>query len=201
MPVSTREERRQQRKQERQAAQRRAVRGAALQRNLIIAGIAVVVIVLAVLVVMMSRGGSANQPAIPGEIHLDDPVTNRGALYEHVPDSTPITADPSGHYPPTFGNHYATWRPPGIYDSSVPEGNFVHDLEHGGIVILYNCEQPCPDLVNQLRPLLTSLPRSSQFNEVKLVISPNNKIDHRLAVLAWDWEQDLDDFDANAIRA
>ena len=98
MPVSTREERRQQRKQERQAAQRRAVRGAALQRNLIIAGIAVVVVALAVLVVMMSRRGGA-EGGLPGT-RFDDPVTNRGALYEHVPDSTPITADPSGHYPP-----------------------------------------------------------------------------------------------------
>ncbi|HLQ32687.1 MAG TPA: DUF3105 domain-containing protein [Chloroflexota bacterium] len=202
MTVSTREERRQQRKLERHTAQRRAARDASLRRNLVIVVGAIVIIVAAVVIVMLARGtGPATQPTVTGEIHLDDPVTARGQLYEHVPDTQPITTDPSGHYPPTFGNHYATWRPPGVYDSPVPEGNFVHDLEHGGIVILYNCPSGCPDLVNQLRGLLTSLPRSSQFNEVKLVVSPNSKIEHQLAVLAWDWQLDLDSFDGTKIRA
>ena len=39
------------------------------------------------------------------------------------------------------------------------------------------------------------------FNEVKLVVSPDTKIQHQLAVLAWDYELDLDSFDGGAIRA
>jgi|SRR5579884_3301665 hypothetical protein len=201
MPVSTREERRQQRKLARQEAQRQRARGDALRRYGLVGGLVVVLIAAAVVIVMFAQkgGGASSQPSVPGEVHFSDPVTARNQLYEHVPDSQPITADPNGHYPPTFGNHYSTWRPPGIYDSPVPEGNFVHDLEHGAIVILYNCPSACPELTDQLRGLLTSLPRSN--GQVKLVISPNSKIDHRLAVLAWDWELDLDGFDGAAIRA
>src|SRR5579859_5813562 len=136
MPVSTREERRLQRKAERQAAQQRAARGANTRRNLLLGAGAVVVIIVAVAVVLLARrGGGTSQPSVPGEVRFDDAVTASGRLYEHVPDTQPITADPAGHYPPVFGNHYSTWRPPGVYDSPVPEGNFVHDLEHGAIVI------------------------------------------------------------------
>jgi hypothetical protein len=202
MAVSSHENRRQQRKVQRQAAQRRTARGATLRRNVVIGLGAVLLIAVAVLIVLLTRRGGAASPSnIPGETHFDDPVTARGQLYQHIPDTQPVTADPNGHYPPTFGNHYDTPRPPRMYDSPVPEGNFVHDLEHGGIVVLYNCPSGCPDLVSQLRGLLTSLPRDSQFNEVKLVVAPDSKIEHQLAVLAWDYELDLDTFDAGTIRA
>lgn len=200
MPVSTREERRQQRKHERQETQRRAARNAVMRRNGLLGGAAVAVIaIVAIIVVLARRSGPGPETNLPGT-YYNDPTTRSGNLYQHIPNTEPITADPAGHYPPVFGNHYDTWRPPGIYDSPVPEGNFIHDLEHGGIVILYNCPSGCPDLVNQFKGLLTSLPRSQQFNEVKLVVSPNNKIEHQIALLAWDYEEDLDTYDEAAIR-
>jgi hypothetical protein len=204
MPVSTREERRQQRKLDRQAAQQRAARNAALRQYGVVGGIAVIVIALAIAIVMLSRqsfGGAAPVQQATGERHFDDPKTASGQLYTHIAETTPITADPAGHYPPVFGDHYPIWRPPGVYDSPIPEGYFIHDLEHGGIVVLYNCADECPSEVNQLRGMLTSLPRSQAFNQVKLVVSPNSKIDHRFALLAWDYEKDLDAFDADAVRA
>lgn len=198
----SREERRQQRKLQRQAAQRRAARGTSMRRNALIAMGAVVLLAAAVVIVLLTRrGDTASPPPVPGEMHFDDPVTAQGRLYQHIPDTQPVTADPNGHYPPTFGNHYDTPRPTGIYDSPVLEGNFVHDLEHGGMVILYNCPSGCPEVVAQLNALLTSLPKDAQFGEVKLVVSPNSRIQHQLAVLAWDYELDLDGFDGKTIRA
>jgi hypothetical protein len=200
MPVTTREERRQQRKVERQEAQRRAVRSSTRRRNSLLAIGAIVVVAIVVVIAFAARqGSSASNANLPGT-HFNDPVTASGQLYKHIPDTQPITTDPAGHYPPVFGDHYDTWRPPGIYDVPVPEGNFIHDLEHGGMVVLYNCPSGCPDAINQLHGMLTSLPKSSQFGEVKLVVSPNSKIQHQFALLAWDYEQDLDTFDAQAVR-
>ena len=190
MAVSNRQER---------LRQRRTERWTRLSPSMLIA-IGFLVVGLAVLGVLLSRRG-APIPAVAGEVHFEDALTARDQLYMHIPDSQPVTVDPNGHYPPTFGNHYDTPRPPGVYDSPVPEGNFVHDLEHGGIVILYNCPSSCPKLVTQLRGLLTSLPRDSQFGEIKLVVSPNSKIQQQLAVLAWDYELDLGTYDAATIRA
>ena len=199
MPVSTREERRLQRKAERQAAQRKAARGSNVRRNAILGGVGAVIVAAVVVIIVAARGSQGAGQTLPGT-HFNDPTTAAGQLYKHIPSTDPITADPAGHYPPVFGDHYATWRPPGVYDSPVPEGNFMHDLEHGGIVILYNCPTACPDMVTQFRGLLTSLPKSQDFNQVKLVVSPNDKIKHLIALLAWDYEQDLDSYDAAAIR-
>src|SRR5690242_14027454 len=100
MATSTREERRLQRKAERQAAQRKAARSANLRRNVILGGVGALVIVLAIVVVLAARGGqgSPGQP-LPGT-HYDDPRTASGQLYQHIPDTEPISADPAGHYPP-----------------------------------------------------------------------------------------------------
>ena len=200
MPVSTREERRQQRKYERQAAQRKAARQANVRRNVFIgAGIAVVVAVTVGIVVLAGHGGSPSAP-LPGTKY-DDSVTASGGLYQHIPETEPVTTDPDGHYPPVFGNHYPIWRPPGVYDVAIPEGYFVHDLEHGATVVLYNCPSGCDDAVNQLKDMLHTLPPSSQFGEVKLVVSPNTKIQTPFALLAWDYEEDLQSFDPAAVRA
>ncbi|HLY66785.1 MAG TPA: DUF3105 domain-containing protein [Chloroflexota bacterium] len=200
MPVSTREERRQQRKQDRHEAQRRAARSANTRRNIGLGGLGAVVVAVAIVVVMLARrGGSGVDLNLPGT-HFTDTKTASGQLYEHIPETEPVTTDPAGHYPPVFGNHYPIWRPPGAYDSPIPEGYFLHDLEHGGIVVLYNCPSGCDDAVNQLKSMVTSLPKEAQFGEVKFVVSPNTKISHQFAILAWDWELDMDQFDADTVR-
>jgi len=91
---------------------------------------------------------------------------------QHVPDGSPITY---ASYPPTSGPHYpapASW---GTYDSPLEEGRFVHNLEHGGIAILYKCPpdaSACSGLKQQLQDIYKQLPPESQFHEVKAVVSP-----------------------------
>src|SRR5437660_989147 len=52
----------------------------------------------------------------------------------HVPDGSPLTYK---HYPPSSGHHYPSPAPAGISATAIPEGRWVHSLEHGYIVILY----------------------------------------------------------------
>ncbi len=54
----------------------------------------------------------------------------------HVPAGT---AEKYNSNPPTSGPHYAQWEKPGIYSKVLPDGNLIHSLEHGYIVISYNC--------------------------------------------------------------
>src|SRR5438132_14047931 len=73
--------------------------------------------------------------------------TVTGTVGQEIPDEGPAThVDPSTtptykFYPPTSGPHYSLqgsapvpWQ---TIDNLV-EGQFVHNLEHGGIAILYN---------------------------------------------------------------
>ena len=109
----------------------------------------------------------------------------------HVPEGQPV---PYPSYPPTSGPHWPRPAPWGVYDFEIAPEVYVHDLEHGGIVVLYHCPRPCPDLVEQLRRAYATLPRS-KYGSVKLLVSPASILDHRLAFLAWTWIEELDDFD------
>src|ERR1051326_314345 len=42
--------------------------------------------------------------------------------------------------PPTSGNHYPDWTKPGIYSTVPDDRHLVHSLEHGYIIISYNCD-------------------------------------------------------------
>ena len=76
---------------------------------------------------------------------------------EHIPQGTKTTYQ---DYPPASGKHWPVWAPWGIYKEALPR-RFVHNLEHGGIVVLYNCATPCPDLVRQLEETYAALPKTS----------------------------------------
>jgi hypothetical protein len=43
--------------------------------------------------------------------------------------------------PPTSGSHYPEWTKAGIYDAPKQDEYLVHSLEHGYIIISYNCEK------------------------------------------------------------
>jgi hypothetical protein len=94
------------------------------------------------------------------------------------------TAIPYEEYPPTSGSHWPVFARWGVYTEPIPDEVLVHNLEHGGIVLAYNCPTPCPDVVRQLPELFESLPRS-KFGHVKVVIAPNPRLKTRFALLAW----------------
>lgn len=41
--------------------------------------------------------------------------------------------------PPTSGPHLLTWVKPGVYDVPQQDGELLHSLEHGYVIIQYNC--------------------------------------------------------------
>ncbi len=57
----------------------------------------------------------------------------------HVPVGTQIKYATN---PPTSGPHYEIWTKYGVYDKVLDDRNLVHSLEHGYIIISYNCEIP-----------------------------------------------------------
>lgn len=56
---------------------------------------------------------------------------------EHVPPGTKVDYNSN---PPTSGNHYSEWTRKGVYDQPKDDGNLIHSLEHGYIIVSYNCE-------------------------------------------------------------
>lgn len=41
--------------------------------------------------------------------------------------------------PPTSGPHFAAWAKPGIYDEVLSDGYLIHSLEHGYVILSFDC--------------------------------------------------------------
>ncbi len=128
------------------------------------------------------------------------PVEDEGR--GHVSPAQPVEYK---HYPPTSGAHYGSPDAPAPWQAIGPlrEGVFLHNLEHGGIAILYNCPSGtgCDTLKKQLANYVRNLaPLEPRFGEVKIVMSPYTRgMDHKIALLAWDWIDQFDSYDQDRI--
>ncbi len=99
--------------------------------------------------------------------------------------------------PPASGDHYPTpWMPWGLQSSTIAPEYWVHNLEHGGIVELYNCPQGCDADVQALVALMNGRP-PDQFGEHRFIITAEASLPRRFAVVAWlwRWQGDAIDFD------
>jgi hypothetical protein len=108
--------------------------------------------------------------------------------------------------PPSSGNHYACWAAYQTYSAPIPWGNLVHSLEHGAIVIVYNCPDGCDADVANIQAFIEGLPLDSDCaptlgkNRIILMPDPDPNLGVRFAASAWDWTLRADCFDPAAFR-
>jgi hypothetical protein len=128
-------------------------------------------------------------------------VPDEGAI--HVAYGTPVVYK---HNPPASGPHWPFPAPWGFHPEGVAREWWVHNLEHQGIVLLYNCPggdagavNACSTEIDQLRLLALSR-QPDQFNEVRIVITPDPLLPKRFAAVAWDWDLLADSFDMAAFQ-
>lgn len=91
------------------------------------------IIFLGIILVLSFAGWkliSETSSPLPGE-QLDD----LGA--DHISDISEVAYNSN---PPTSGPHFPIWTKRGVYDREISDGYLIHSLEHGYIVISYNCE-------------------------------------------------------------
>jgi hypothetical protein len=182
----TRREQRQQRRdaerQKREAAARRA-----RTQKLAIYGVIAALVLLGGALAIPSLMGSMSGAAAQGT-----QFPNQGQQHINLGQSH----EPYNSNPPTSGPHYpdpARW---GVYDNPLPDETLVHNLEHGGIVVHYNCPEGCPELVTQLKQL------AGEYRS-KLILAPRmtRDVPHRITLTAWTWLDGFNDFDAERIRS
>lgn len=184
----TRKERRDQRREQERQRQLAANRKAKTTRYATIAIVAA----------LMVLGGALAWGPISGLFNRGDAAAAQGQSFpsqgqQHINDGQ--AHEPYSTNPPTSGPHYQTPARWGIYDNPLPDESLVHNLEHGGIVIHYNCASGCPELVQQLKDL------AGQYrSKVVLAPRPNAQVPHRITLTAWTWLDGFNDFDAARIR-
>jgi hypothetical protein len=181
----------------REDRKRRAVaaqRVARIRQVVMLAVLAIALIGVVVAGVMTGFFGLAT--SLPGT-PVGQTVAMEGA--DHVAEGTVVSYQSR---PPTSGPHYPTWSQTyGVMNPALPPGTWLHNLEHGAIVILYNCPQACPELEQQLNELYPTLPlgRNARGGRPRALITPYSDMDHRIAVVAWGWKLELDEFDRDQI--
>lgn len=126
-------------------------------------------------------------------------VSNEGA--QHVPVGEQVTYESN---PPASGPHWSSGGiapvPAGVYEEALEEEQWVHNLEHGYVVVLFDCGGPClPSLLDDLQDLFDAAPPSELFGNVKLVISPYSGLPFAFAAVAWDHQLHLETMDEAAI--
>jgi len=110
----------------------------------------------------------------------------------HVGIGTDVAYDSN---PPSSGPHYPIWAAYQEYTTPVDRRYYVHDLEHGAIVLLYKCGDGtgCPDVVAGLRQAAAAIPddalcaASGSGVRVRVVITPDPLLDVPVAAAAWGW--------------
>jgi hypothetical protein len=104
----------------------------------------------------------------------------------------PITDTPTYQTnPPSSGPHYPIWtRWSRIYGQPIPHGYSVHNHEHGGVSILYNCPTGCPEVEAQLASLVASLPvdpTCSAPRTGRWLVTPDPLLPAGVTVAAGSW--------------
>jgi hypothetical protein len=181
-------------------------------RNIIIAVFAVLIIGGSGVLYFLTNppsflGGNSNASAPAGNAH---DVADEG--HNHVADGTKVAYK---HQPPSSGDHYSSKLGPlpwNTYKDPVQPESFVHNLEHGGVVMVYKCSgTDCDTFYSQAQAVFAKLPKKpapvtpqagvQQIQEVKFLSTPYQDMTPKVALLAWDKEQDLDSIDVTAITA
>jgi hypothetical protein len=121
----------------------------------------------------------------------------------HVNPGTPH--DPYNSDPPTSGQHYPSTAETGLYEEAPLDEYLVHNLEHGHIIIWYNCsnlsEADCATLKTQIRNVMGRAGNSLITGTSKMNAVPRPTMDTLLAVTAWGRLYKADEFDQDTILA
>ena len=102
---------------------------------------------------------------------------------------------PEGGYsttPPTSGPHSPQAPPWGAQDA-LSEELQVHALEHGGVLVQYNCSPRCPQVVSSLRIITSGYDKG-------VILAPNTSMDARIALTSWGKIDLLEEFDRDRVK-
>lgn len=133
-------------------------------------------------------GGSA--PDGPGQRFAEQGTAHIAPGEDHPPyNSVPAT---SGWM---LGQPLAP-APWGVHSAILEDEVLVHNLEHGGVGVHYDCPDGCDELVEQLSELVNTAANRGG----KVIMSPYPGMESTISLTAWTFLDQLDVFDEDRIR-
>ena len=144
-------------------------------------------------------------PSLPGFSGSGILGRNPSGPGERIAEQVPSHVSPGQTHPAynsvpaTSGWHYGGPLAPvrwGIHSEFLEDEFRLHNLEHGGVGVHYNCPDGCPELVT----LLAEIVDRSRSEGLKVFMSPYPDMDNRVALTAWTFIDKLDVFDEERVK-
>jgi hypothetical protein len=150
-----------------------------------------------IMLLLLLSGACASSGDMPREGDAGASVcTTCGACEETLQITSALHVTGKVDYtdlPPAGGPHNSCWGNWGVQDTELPPERWVHNLEHGGIVFLYHCEEACDADVESLKALVAAHPRT--------ILTSYAQLPTRFAVVAWGHRIKSDCMDSQAFEA
>lgn len=105
-----------------------------------------------------SCGGCEETPKVVSAMHTTAPV---------------MYSDP----PPSSGPHNPCWGRWGVHDEPLAAERWVHNLEHGGVVFLYNCPAGCDAEIATIKSMASTRSRT--------IVTSYAALPKRFGVVSW----------------
>jgi len=119
---------------------------------------------------------------LPTDLGEDIPVAGADHIQEGV-QATDWNSDP-----PTSGQHYGQWAPAGFYDEEIPDGFLVHNMEHGYVIVYYNCaavDMDCEAFKTAIEAAMAAAGNDPNTNTIKIIAAPRPTMDNPVTYASW----------------
>lgn len=121
------------------------------------------------------------------------------SIVQSLPEDAHHTATCSdacgnGLNPPTGGPHCSSTVACRVHTEEQPACAWLHNLEHGHIVLLYNCPEGCADDVEALKRIW-----STRANPKRIILTPWSGLEKKFAAIVWGSAWSGDTLDEAAI--
>lgn len=116
---------------------------------------------------------------------------------DHIPEGQ-LASDHNSD-PPTSGEHYSQPAEAGFYEEAPADEYLVHNLEHGYIVVYYNCEpldeSECASLKNDLQEAMADAGVGPVTRTPKIIVAPRPGMENLITYTSWGRMYRVDQFD------
>jgi len=128
-----------------------------------------------------------------------DPCARYGVVHASgARDHVATCGDPAcgnGLDPPNAGPHCGITAACQVFSSPQPPCEWIHNLEHGHVVLAYNCPSGCPEIVAGLQQVWTEA-----ASPKRILVTPDPAMGHAVAAIVWGTSWSGDQLDLDAIR-
>jgi hypothetical protein len=83
--------------------------------------------------------------------------------------------------------------------AGIPRELWLHNLEHGGMALLWNCPSGCPEVTDALEAFRLGQ-RPDRFGLIRILGTPDLQMPRRVAAVAWGWRWQGDTVDLQTLQ-